>query len=256
MKTYDVVKESILEKQDRFPKWMQQHIPTMQFKLVTDLEMLRLGGKNEQIACSSDVCYFTKTFTTYSKEMQRVYFYIDYLSMFDYGRGRVCELLENLMHIPEYTLKTEIDKGLQLCNDQSKWFIPITPKVKQELLSIDFVDEDIRKVLKTTRRPTIYNNLPKCTYQKARLIATSLITQPLSILGTKQVVLDTSDMCVVRVGYKFTTGGEPLELRDYPLEVVLYYHYKTKRFVGINTKAYTTFKQRNKVLIELMDENI
>lgn len=99
-----------------------------------------------------------------------------------------------------------------------------------------------------------YASLPKATMLKACLTWEYLIKNRSDILGKLDILVDTPEVCVLRISNMYMTFDSDLEESveeqgDYGK--LLYYHYETKRFIGNPNPAYKTFQENYGAMVEL-----
>lgn len=148
MVTIAQLKEHILENQEHLPNWMITHIKNMNFHSVSREEMDELGGKHEQIACAGDNCYLTECFLTYPKALQRLSFYIEYLSMFEYLQGSLCKHLYDMMPLKTQSLTAILTNGPLLV-------LPVTKK--DCWFELPFIAKDALEIQKKHMGNVVHN---------------------------------------------------------------------------------------------------
>lgn len=264
------LREILFKRAHTLPRWLYELVNHVTFKLIEDKEMQSIGGANENIACIGDTCYITQTFLKYPEPMKRVFFYIDYLTMFHYlGREHdmsdidKCLAMEiNLRFLSalEFLKRDieEITKRYTHCMNTNITYYTTKPKPSGSRRQIQLTNDQLFMLPEEKRvcfEPDYYfSAAPKPTNEKEKEIMKLVIAKPKSFLGNVQILLDTDDVCVFEITPNtLSTKGGNLICMPYGKTNLRYYHTKTHTFLDSNSPLYQKFKEENDIVLSLLN---
>lgn len=196
------------------------------FNIIPEKRMEKLGGVNEYICWIGSQAYITKEFEQFEEEYQLLCVLAECFSWEKYYQGEIKD---------------------SICLEMCLTGPPYAPR-QCEYTDLEIIQQCVNFDIYDTIAKYRYHGLPKMTSQKATVFISQLIHEGDASLGEVDIKIATEKYCQATISCKSLTQVDNTKA---PIKSNIFYDFRRKKLISSLSKGYKEFQKEIEIINSL-----